>query len=141
MVTVTLIGERQAREGEVFVYRGPLTDCRDCRLKAVCFNLDAGGFYRIKSIRDVRHECKIHEDGIRVVEVEKVPIHCAVGQKHALEGSVVTIEDIRCRSIGCERYRLCHPVGLERSSKCKIAKIVGDIECSEGHKLVEVELE
>ncbi len=58
MVVITLIGEHQAKEGEQFVYRGPLTECRECKLKAVCFNLDPGSMYRIKKIRDVHHECR-----------------------------------------------------------------------------------
>ena len=66
MVIITLIGEHLAKEGEEFVYRGPLTECRDCKLKGVCFNLDAGGLYRIRSVRPVHHECRIHEEGVRV---------------------------------------------------------------------------
>jgi uncharacterized protein (UPF0179 family) len=140
MVTITLIGEHQAKTGEEFVYRGPLTECRDCKLKAVCFNLDAGSVYRITVMRDVHHECKIHEEGVRVVEVEKVPMRCAVGKKYAIEGSVITPEDVRCKNLGCEKYRLCHPLGLERNAKYKVTVIKGEVECPEGNKLVEVEL-
>jgi uncharacterized protein (UPF0179 family) len=138
MVIVTLIGERQAKEGVVFVYRGPLTECRECKLKAVCFNLDSGGKYRIKAKRDVHHECKIHEDGVRVVEVEKVPFRGAVSKKAALEGSTVTLEEIRCRNLGCTKYRLCHPVGLDKGMKGRIGKVLRDIDCPEGMRLVEV---
>ncbi|OPY32505.1 MAG: hypothetical protein A4E32_01087 [Methanomassiliicoccales archaeon PtaU1.Bin124] len=141
MVIITLIGERQAREGAKFVYRGPQTECRECKLKAVCFNLDAGGQYRIKVKRDVRHECKIHEDGVRVVEVERIPRTVAVNKKAAQEGSTITLEEIRCRNLGCTKYRLCHPFGLEKGMKGKITKVSGDLECPEGMKLVEVVLE
>jgi uncharacterized protein (UPF0179 family) len=141
MVVVTLIGERQAKVGTEFVYRGPLTECKECKLKAICFNLEAGGRYRIKGRRDVHHECRIHEDGVRVVEVEKVPVKGAASKKYALEGSMVTIEEIRCRNLGCEKYRICHPLGVEKGSKAKIAKIVGDVNCSEGNKMVEVVFE
>lgn len=140
MVTITLIGEHQAKEGDRFVYRGPLTECRDCKLKAVCFNLDVGATYRITAIRDVKHECKIHEEGVRVVEVEKMPLRCAVGQKFALEGSTVAVEEIRCRNIGCERYRLCHPLGMERNAKHRVQSVKGEVDCPEGFRLVEVEL-
>ena len=138
MVIITLIGERKAKEGIRFVYRGPLTECRECKLKAVCFNLDAGGSYKIKAIRDVHHDCKIHEDGVRVVEVEKVPSRVAVSKKSALEGSTISIEEIRCRNVGCVRYRLCHPPGLDKGMKGKITKVCNDVECPEGMKLVEV---
>lgn len=141
MVIITLIGECQAKEGRRFVYRGPQTECRECKLKAVCFNLDVGGQYRIKVKRDVRHECKIHEDGVRVVEVERVPRRVAVSKKAAVEGSTVSLEEIRCKFIGCDRYRLCHPLGMEKGMKGKITKVCEDIECSEGMKLIEVVLE
>lgn len=140
MVTITLIGEHQAKEGEQFVYMGPLTECRDCKLKAVCFNLDVGNAYKITVIRDVHHECKIHEEGVRVVEVEKIPMRCAVGQKYAMEGSLITLEDPRCKNLACEKYRLCRPPGLEHGTKYKVTVVKGEVECPEGNKLVEVEL-
>jgi uncharacterized protein len=141
MVIITLIGERQAKEGRKFVYRGPQTECRECKLKAVCFNLDTGGLYRIKVKRDVHHECKIHEDGVRVVEVERMPRRVSVSKKAAVEGSTVTVEEIRCRTLGCEKYRLCHPIGLDKGMKGKITKVCEDLVCPEGMKLVEVVIE
>ncbi|MFA5312202.1 MAG: UPF0179 family protein [Methanomassiliicoccales archaeon] len=141
MVIITLIGERQAKEGVRFIYRGPLTECRDCKLKAVCFNLDVGGMYKIKAKRDVHHECKIHEDGVRVVEVERVPMRAAVSKKSAVDGSTVSIEELKCKDLGCARYMVCHPPGLEKGMKGKIVKICGDIECPEGLKVVEVMLD
>lgn len=141
MVIITLIGEHQAKDGDEFVYRGPLTECRDCRLKAVCFNLDPGSAYRIKGIRDVSHDCRIHEDGVRVVEVEKVRVHCAVGSKIAIEGSTITLGEIKCENVGCEKYRLCHPLGIIKNSKWKVANIYGDVQCPEKNKIIEVDLE
>jgi uncharacterized protein (UPF0179 family) len=141
MVIITLIGERQAKQGYRFIYKGPLTDCRDCRLKAVCFNLDAGGEYRIKELRDVHHDCRIHEDGVRVVEVEKMPVDCAIQQKMAIDGSTITYDEVRCNNMGCRHYRLCHPHALVRNSKYRVAKVLGDVKCPEGHRLIRVELQ
>jgi uncharacterized protein (UPF0179 family) len=138
MVIVTLIGERQAKEGVEFVYRGPLTECKECKLKTVCFNLDVGGRYRIKAVRSVHHECKIHEDGVRVAEVERVKVQGSVSKKSALEGSTVSYEDIKCRTLGCVHYRVCHPIGLEKNAKMRISKIRGNLACAEGNMLVEV---
>jgi len=56
MVAITLVGEKQAREGQMFVFVGPLTECRDCKLKTVCFNLEEGRTYVIKSVRTVHHD-------------------------------------------------------------------------------------
>jgi len=141
MVTITLIGEKQAKEGAVFIYKGFVPDCRDCKLKAVCYNLDPGATYRIKSVRDVHHECKMHEDCVRVVEVEKLSSTIGVGQKFALEGSTITFEEIKCRNLGCEHFRLCHPVGVERGGKFKIKTVHGEVSCPEGFKVIEVVVE
>ena len=141
MVIITLIGEHQAREGVEFVYCGPLTECRECRLKAVCFNLDPGCSYRIKAIREVKHDCRIHEDGVRVVEVDKVPVRCAVGSKFAIEGSTITMGEMKCGNMGCEKYRLCHPTGVTKNSKWRVASVHGDVTCPNNHKMIEVDLE
>ncbi|MFQ6060497.1 MAG: UPF0179 family protein, partial [Thermoplasmata archaeon] len=109
---ITLIGERQVREGNEFIYHGPLTNCRECRLKSVCFNLEEGRRYRIKGIRGVRHECKIHEDGVQVVEVESVPLSIALSGKSAIEGSTVLLEFPECHEISCKEYSICHPIAL-----------------------------
>ena len=138
MVTVTLIGERQAKEGAEFVYKGFVPECRECKLKTVCFNLDVGGVYRVKAVRDVHHQCKMHEDGVRMVEVEKVPVRVSVGRKMALEGSTITYDEVRCRNLGCVHYRLCHPVAAERDSKYKVREVRGEVDCPEGIKVIEV---
>jgi len=141
MVVITLIGEHQARVGEMFVYRGPLTECRDCKLKAVCFNLEAGGLYRIKNLRDVQHECRIHEEGVRVVEVEKVKQSGALPRRSAIEGSTVTFEEIKCDTLGCANWRLCHPIGVEKGMKFKVSKVDKEIECPAGNRMMAVVLE
>lgn len=141
MVVITLIGEHLAKEGEEFVYRGPLTECRDCKLKGVCFNLDLGGLYRIKSVRSVHHECRIHEEGVRVVEVVKMPQKCVVPHKYAMEGSTVTFDEIRCKTLGCENYQVCHPKGLEKNMKFRVVKIDRELKCPEGMRLVAIVVE
>ncbi len=141
MVVITLIGEHQAIEGMEFVYCGPLTECRECRLKAVCFNLDVGGLYRIKKAREVHHDCRIHEEGVRVVEVDKMPLRSAVPSKYAIEGSTITMEEMKCKNLGCVKYRICHPANVEKNTKRRIIAVSEDISCPEGLKIVEVTLE
>lgn len=141
MVIVTLVGELQAREGMEFVYMGPLTECKECRLKAVCFNLDPGSTYRITAVRDVHHECRVHEEGVHVVEVEKIPMRCTVPSKYAIEGSVITFTNSRCDDVGCEHYRLCNPPGPVKNTKRRVLSVHGDVSCPRGQSLKEVELE
>lgn len=138
---ITVIGERQAKMDGQFIYLGPLTDCKECKLKGVCFNLDAGALYRIVEVRDVKHDCMVHEDGVRVVKVEKESMLGAIAKKGALEGTTITYEVIKCDHLGCENYHLCHPLGIDKGHKARIAKIKGDLECAEGKKLVKVAFE
>ncbi len=138
---VTLVGERQVKEGNEFIYLGSLTDCKDCKLKGVCFNLEEGRKYRIKGVRGVRHECKIHEGGVRVVEVERAPLTVATNGKSAIEGSVITFEVPNCNETMCETYRLCHPIAFKNGIKAKIIGVGRDLACSRGYGLKEVIVE
>ena len=50
MPLVTLIGEKLAIEDAEFTYLGPQNDCRNCKLKTVCFNLKPGRRYKITTV-------------------------------------------------------------------------------------------
>jgi uncharacterized protein (UPF0179 family) len=140
MVLVTLVGEKQVKEGNEFVYSGPLSECRDCRLKGVCFNLEEGKRYRISSVRTLHHNCRVHEEGVRVVEVEVVPVEAAVNVKSAFEGSTITLEFPDCREIGCKHFRICHPLGLRDKQRATIAEVVDKIDCPLKRPLKKVRL-
>jgi uncharacterized protein (UPF0179 family) len=141
MVHVTLIGEKQAKVGNVFIYNGPLRECRDCKYKTVCFNLKEGKWYKVSSIRTVRHECRIHEGGVRAIEVEPVPFEAGVRSRMTVEGSTVTLEDKGCRKIGCDHYRLCHPWGKKTGEKYRILELKGNLDCPEGERITHVVLD
>jgi hypothetical protein len=141
MVTITLIGEKLAKEGNVFYYMGPLTECRECRLKTVCFSLEEGRLYAISSVRQVHHDCKVHEEGVRIVEVEKQPIRASVPMRAALEGHTISYEDKACLNIGCPKYAVCMPKGTKPNLKYRILKVVGNVDCPDGQYLKEVFLE
>jgi uncharacterized protein (UPF0179 family) len=140
MVLVTLVGEQLAKKDKDFIYTGSLSECRDCKLKNVCFNLEDGCRYKITNIRDIHHDCKIHEGGVRIVEVEKIPIPACIESKNAVEGETISINP-DCKNIGCDFYKLCSPVGVESGTKLKITKVKGDIKCPENKNLKEVLLE
>jgi len=140
MVLITLIGESQARIGNRFYFMGPLTDCKECRLRGVCFNLEPGSMYEVVALRDTLHDCPIHEGSVRVVEVERKPILAAVSSKHAIDGSTITFESKRCDNIGCENRIYCIPASIKDGTKLKIVDIIGDIDCSEAQNMVLVKL-
>ena len=68
MTLVTLVGERLANEDEEFVYLGPNNECKNCKLKTVCFNLKPGRQYKITNVREKQHNCNVHEGNVVVVQ-------------------------------------------------------------------------
>ncbi len=139
MVTITLVGEKQAKEGNEFIYNGPLAECRDCKLKQVCFNLEPGKRYIITKVRDApKHECRIHDGCARVVEVERSQVKIVVNSKNAIEGAMFSFEPKPCMNLGCEFYITCNPQGVKKEDKFKVAKIIRDIKCPDGDMLKEV---
>jgi len=94
MTLVTLIGEKIAKEEDEFTYLGPANDCKNCKLKTVCFNLKPGRRYKIIKVRDKKHTCNTHEGNASVVEVSELPIIAAIDKKLS-EGSITQIEKKR----------------------------------------------
>jgi len=139
MTLVTLIGERLAKKDNEFVYLGPNNDCRNCKLKTVCFNLKPNRRYKITKVRDKKHNCKIHEGTAVVVEVKKQLIKTAIDKKHT-EGSKANIEKIDCKNIGCKYYDLCK-INLQKDKTYVIKKIYEDIDCPIGNKLQKAEID
>lgn len=138
MPLVTLIGEKLALKDSEFVYLGPNNDCRNCKIKTVCFNLKVGRKYKITEIRDKKHSCKIHEGSASVIEVQELPIITTV-DKNLSEGSKTKIEKGECNSVGCVHYNICN-IKLQKDKQYGITKIINDIECPLGYKLNKVEL-
>jgi len=135
MVLVTVVGEQQSKKGFEFVFQGPLAECRECKVKNVCFHLEQNRWYRVTEVRDVHHECKIHEGGVRVVEVEKLPTRAAIPARAAVEGSMLTFEESDCDRIGCPSYRLCRPAGAAEGMRFRIASVEKEIFCPRGESL------
>ena len=141
MALITLIGTGSAAEGREFYYLGPMDDCKDCRLKSVCFNLEDGARYRVVEVRPQIHEC--HEfdgDTVTAVVVEKIPTPAAVPKKSAIDGSIVTFQNAACGNIGCENYGICNPVGKADGAKYSVVAVKGGIECPIGRDMVSVDL-
>ena len=139
MPLVTLIGRKLASEGLEFMYMGPLNDCRNCKLKTVCFNLKKGRDYKITKIRDKQHSCNVHDGNVAVVEVEELPLFTSV-EETVTEGSDVKIAKNDCTSIGCVHYDLCTNRALQKDRTYKVLKVYEAIECPIHHKLKRAEL-
>jgi len=142
MVLVTVVGELQCKKDFEFVFGGPLAECRECKVKNVCFHLDENKRYRVTGLREVRHDCKVHEGGVRVVEVEKVPTRAAISSRVALPGSVLQFDKVECEKVGCENYWLCRPYGSVEGSRFKVLSVEPEeVQCPRGKSLRTVLLE
>lgn len=145
MVLVTLVGERWSRVGEEFVFEGPNagphTECRPCKLKAVCWNLEEGRHYRILGLRSVHHSCALHEGGVRVAEVEKIAFALNLPRRLGLAGGTITFEEPVCGRPSCAEYRTCHPLGARTDLKYRVQSVEGSVDCPAGFALVHARVE
>lgn len=140
MKLVTIVGESQARIGNRFYFVGPLTECKECKLRNVCFNMEVGALYEIVDLRDTVHDCAIRESKVRVVEVEKKAFRAAVTKKQAM-GSSITFESRNCPNIGCENHQFCCPPNTKDGDRFSIVDDISDIKCPIGEQLRLVKLE
>jgi uncharacterized protein (UPF0179 family) len=139
MVLVTLVGEQLAVEGEEFIYLGSNSECRNCQLKTVCFNLKQGRNYRITKLRDKSHDCNIHEGKVIVVEVEELPLTVAI-TKEPSEGASTTIEKKDCKNIGCDSFDICTTTALQNGKTYTIKKVYEKLICPKNYKLYKVDV-
>lgn len=139
LANVTLIGEKQAKKGNEFIYRGPLSECRDCKVKTVCFNLEEGRRYKIKEIREMHHKCKVHEGGVRAVEYEILPFEYAINEENAVEKAKIVVDNQElCNNRGCENFKICFPDGIKTGLQYEIKNTKSLLTCSEGRKIKQV---
>jgi hypothetical protein len=142
MNIITAVGSPQAKEGYVFFYIGPVNECRECRFKNACINLEKGKAYRVVKVRtDKKHNCRVHENAITIVEVEKSTFERCVPSSMAIEGSVITPESITCKELDCENYRKCVPALPDLNEKYRIVNVVSDANCKLNKPLKVVLLE
>jgi len=139
MVLVTLIGEHLAVEGVEFTYLGSNSECKNCQLKTVCFNLKPARKYRITKLRDKHHECNIHEGNVVVVEVEELPLTVAV-TKEPTEGVTIQVEKRECKNIGCDSFEICTSTAPQNGKKYSVQKVYGKIACPKHYTLYKVDV-
>lgn len=141
MVMLTVVGRRLAKEGAEFTFMGPLSDCKDCKVRNICFHLEKGVKYRVVGTRDKTHDCPMHEEGVVVVQVEPVPRRAVIRGKLAVEGTNFEHSPPNCRVRRCEHRQLCFLAGVEPGQKKRVAKVLGKVGCALGQDRAEVMLE
>ncbi|MCK5038798.1 MAG: UPF0179 family protein [Thermoplasmata archaeon] len=138
---LTVVGTSLAKKGQEIIFLGPLSECKVCKVKNICFHLEKGSHYKVIGVRDVMHDCNVHEEGVKVVEIEKLPFKAIMDKKKAIDGSTIAFESPSCIERGCEHYLLCNPPGLGSKQKVKILSVGGKAECAAGMSRVLVTLE
>jgi hypothetical protein len=141
--SITLIGLSLAKIGTEFVFNGPAHECETCKLKNTCLNLEVGRRYKIVNVRgNVKHDCALHDAGVKAVEVEESPSVVAIDSKNAFVGSRILYKQNTCEVSDCKIYKLCHPNELVQEEKFTISEVLGDTPdaCPDGKSLKLVEL-
>lgn len=139
MPLVTLIGEKLAVEGEEFIYLGANNECRNCKLKTVCFNLKPGRSYKITKLREKEHNCNIHEGKVVVVEVSEMPITTSINKKVS-QGEKIKIDKKECKNIGCDFFNICTNIALQKDKTYTIKKTYEKIKCPKDYELYKVDV-
>ena len=138
MVLLTVIGRKLAKPGLEFVFMGSNSDCKDCKVKTICFHLEMGTKYKIVNARDIVHDCPQHEDNVVIVEIEEVPRQAIIPKKKAMEGTTITFDLPKCNIRGCQDYQLCFPMGMVSGLKRQVIKVQEKIDCIDGQDRIKV---
>jgi len=141
MANVTLLGEKLAKVGMEFYFYGPLPECKDCKVKSVCFNLEEGRTYRVVNTRDMTHECEVHEGLVVAVEYETLPLELVLEPKRAIEGSSQKVSTQICKNATCPYFHRCAKPKIRKKSAYRILSVIGDVDCPLGRSLKLVEAE
>ena len=129
-VLITLISKSQARIGNVFINKGPSTECKDCSYFQVCIrNLKVGRVYKIVKIREKTLLCDFLDTEMVVVEIEEAGIKAAIPSKIAVEGAVIVINETKCDIEECQNMQLCFPIGIKNSDRCQILSVTKNLAC------------
>ena len=140
--TITLVGNKLAKVGAEFIFRGQAMECEKCKLKNTCLNLDKNKKYQVVNVRNgMDHECFLHDTSVRAVEVVPCPIIVTIESRKAFNGSKIVFDGPQCEKT-CASYATCHPQGLVDGDRYTIAEVLDDMvgPCEKGLALKKVEL-
>jgi uncharacterized protein (UPF0179 family) len=136
---ITLIGKKLAKPGQEFIHFGIANsrECIGCKLRKVCDNPEVGRRYVVKSSMNKPHEkCKIHEEGVMLVEVEPAEIQAILPSSQAVEEGALTFIKPNCSDYLCESRYLCFPEGLKEGDECVVTDVVEKAkECKLGSEI------
>lgn len=137
---VTLVGEALARAGHKFINDRPCEVASTCPVAKACQNLPWGRSFEVTRIRTVHHDvCTVHEGGVRVVEVDELPIMASL-EASKTRGTMAHWSPPVCHIRGCPNWDRCFPLGLTPGGEYELAAVEGKLACPMGYHLVGVVL-
>lgn len=125
---ITVIGQRLAKAGNEFYFMGEMEECKKCKVRGTCLNLDEGRKYQVKDIRSKKLlNCGLHDEGVVAIFVEPATVSALIDAKKAVKGAQFTFEPIRYNlrnvQIDEEYESMLNPEGLFKGDKCTISEI------------------
>lgn len=134
---ITLVGSRQAKKGFSFLNDKPPKECESCALFKICIaKLEVGRIYAVTEVREKVFPCKVHEEGVRVVEVIEPSIEANIESRLAFPWGTITFQPQTCKEALCPKYAKCLPQGLKIGDKCRIAEVREQVACPLNRHLV-----
>lgn len=139
---ITIVGFKQAKKGFKFLQSTAPEECRQCELSKTCIeSLETGRIYAVTKVRNKIFPCQVHEEGVRVVEVEESNLEVALEPRVSFPLATITFHPQDCKHFRCSNGRLCVPGGLVEGDKCKILEVKERLECPLKRTLVRVRVE
>lgn len=123
---ITVIGNRLAKAGNTFYFLGEQEECKKCKIRGTCLNLDAGRKYEVVSVRNsTLLNCALHDGGVLAVNVKNAPIEAYIDSKKAVEGAKISFDPIKVEKEEDEEINtdLFAPKGLLKGDKGIIKEI------------------
>ncbi len=104
-------------------------------------NLEVDRIYEVTKFREKILECKIHEAGVKAVEVVESDITAVLPRKLAMEGVLITFNKQECDVQECENFERCLPKGLMDGDRCRVVRVAEKVKCPKELALADVVLQ
>ncbi|MCL2862720.1 MAG: UPF0179 family protein [Methanimicrococcus sp.] len=129
---ITVIGKRLAKPGETFIFLEEQAECKKCKIRGTCLNLDPGRKYEIVAVRNsTLLSCELHDGGVLAVSVKNAPIEAYVDSKRAVEGAKISFDPVKVKNEDSDdtlNNELFAPKGLLKGDKCVVKDVFEGVE-------------
>lgn len=119
---ITVIGERLAKPGAAFIFAGEMPECKKCKVRGTCLNLETGRKYKIDTVREGHlMDCALHDGGVLAVSVTPAAIDALIEPKKAVKGATIVYEPLPDNAaVPADFGKYLAPEGLLKGDKCRI---------------------